>query len=156
MDQLEATALLAYYQTAALTDDDPFDLPQARVFTITADGEVRMMIAAGDVYLGLHVLPAAYEKLGSDPIIGVETVGWAAPTESPTDDIVPADHPQRRRVRLVAVVNRDQKVASALAFRDDVEDVQTNTTGEGSLAEALRDCMDRVKLMQSLPPRPER
>ena len=155
MDPLEATALLAYYQTAALSNDDPFDIPHARIFTITSDGEVKVMITAGDVYLGLQVLPAAYEKIGNDPVIGVETVGWAAPVGSPTDHCVPADHPQRRRVRLIAVVNRDQEVASALAFRDDNDNVNTNAFSEGSLAAALKDCMDRVLLLQSLQPKSE-
>jgi len=152
MTPLEATALLAYHQAAALGTGDPFDLTQARVFTVSREGEITMMIASGDVYLGLHVLPAAFEKLGDVPVIGVETCGWAAPVfDSDVAECAPSEDPRRRRVRLVAVVNRAQQVASAMAFQDQPEDVQTNLTGTGTLAAALRDCMDRVALMQSLP-----
>lgn len=157
MAPLEATALLAYYETAALSNEDPFDLKQAKVFTITGDGEVRLLLQVPDVYLGLHVLPAAFEKLGDVPVIGIETCGWAAPIENASGaERAPSEDPRRRRVRLVAVVNRAQEVASALAFQDDMADVQTNMSGEGVLAEALKDCMDRVMLMQSLPKRPDR
>lgn len=78
----------------------------------------------------------------------------AAPIEDvPGAERAPSEHPRRRRVRLVAVVNRSQEVAAALAFQDDIADVQTNDTGMGILAEALKDCMDKVVLMQSLPKR---
>jgi len=157
MAPLEATALLAYYQTAALDSEDPFDLSQARVFTISCDGEVKIMLTCPDVYFGLHVLPTAFEKIGDVPVIGVETCGWAAPIEDASGaEHAPSEHPRRRRVRLVAVVNRSQEVAAALAFQDDIADVQTNDTGMGVLAEALKDCMDRLSLMQSLPKRPDR
>lgn len=152
MTPLEATALLAFHQVAALSDLNPFELTQARVFTVSQKGEITMMIASGDVYLGLHVLPAAFEKIGDMPVIGIETCGWAAPAKE--DDWAgcnPSNHPQRRRVRLVAVVNRAQEVASAMAFQDHPDDVHTDSSGAGSLAEALIDCMDRVVLMQSLP-----
>jgi len=152
MTPLEATALLAYYQSAALTDDDPFDLRQARLFSVSVDGELTFHIQTGDVYLGLQVLPAGYEQIGPVPIVGIETVGWAAPVENENDDdVAPSEHPGRRRVRLVSVVNREKEVASAMAFRDDMENVLTNTTGNGSLAEALVRCMDRLILMQSMP-----
>jgi len=154
---LEATALLACYQTAALSEEDPFDLSQARVFTISGDGEVKIMLACPDVYFGLHVLPTAFEKIGDVPVIGVETCGWAVPIEDASGaERAPSEHPRRRRVRLVAVVNRSQEVAAALAFQDDIADVQTNDTGMEVLAEALKDCMDRLSLMQSLPKRPDR
>lgn len=156
MAPLEATALLAYYQTAALSSEDPFDLAQARVFTVSGDGEVKIMLTCPDVYFGLHVLPTAFEKIGDVPVIGVETCGWAAPIEDASEaERAPSEDPRRRRVRLVAVVNRAQEVASALAFQDDMADVQTNMSGAGVLAEALKDCIDRVMLMQSLPRRRE-
>ena len=157
MAPLEATALLAYYQTAALSSEDPFDLSQARVFTISSDGEVRVMLECPDVYFGLHVLPTAFEKIGDVPVVGVETCGWAAPIEDASGaERAPSEHPRRRCVRLVAVVNRSQEVAAALAFQDDIADVKTNDKGMGVLAEALKDCMDRLALMQSLPKRPDR
>ena len=145
---------LAYYQTAALSSEDPFDLAQARVLTISSDGEVKIMLTCPDVYFGLHVLPTAFEKIGDVPVIGVETCGWAAPIEDASEaERAPSEHPRRRRVRLVAVVNRSQEIAAALAFEDDITDVRANDTGVGVLAEALKDCMDRVNLMQSLPRR---
>lgn len=157
MHPLEATALLAYYQTAAMSDENPFDISSARVFAIDNEGQLKMMISTPDVYMGLKVLPAAYDQLGEAEVIGVETCGWASPFES-TDgaECAPSEHPRRRRVRLVAVVNRVQDVASALAFEDEMEDVQTNISGDGCLAEALKDCMSRITLMQSLPPGPSR
>jgi len=152
MTPLEATALLAYHQAAALGTGDPFDLAQARVFTVSREGEITVVIASGDVYLGLHVLPAAFEKLGEVPVIGIETCGWAAPVAAFDGiDCSPSEDPRRQRVRLVAVVNRRQEVASAMAFQNEPEDVQTTLAGEGTLAEALKECMERIDLMQSLP-----
>lgn len=153
MEPIEATALLAFFQTAAI-NDNPFDMPQARFFIVTTSGEVKLMLSTPDVYLGLSVLPAAYQKLGDDSVIGVETVGWAAPMSIGSgDDDIPSEHPHRRRIRLVAVINRAREVASAHAFIDDKDNVQTCTSGNGTLAEALKECMDRVVLMQSLPRR---
>jgi hypothetical protein len=154
MTPIEATALLAYHQSTALIDEDPFDISEARVFSVSADGELTFHIKTEDVYLGLQVLPAAYEKIGPVPVVGVETCGWAAPVEDEDDDVAPSEHPGRRRVRLVAVVNRQKMVASAMAFHDDAENVLTNMSGTGSLAKALTRCMDRLILMQSLPKLP--
>jgi len=105
-----------------------------------------------DVYLGLHVLPAAFQKLGEVPVIGIETCGWAAPVDACDGiDCSPSEDPRRQRVRLVAVVNRRQEVASAMAFQDEPDEVRTSLAGVGVLAEALKECMERVDLMQSLP-----
>lgn len=68
----------------------------------------------------------------------VVTAGWAAPL---ADDVTlthrPSRHPQRRRVRAVAVVN-DDGVASLIRFEDDpVHAIAQAERGTGNIIDAL-------------------
>jgi len=65
----------------------------------------------------------------------VLTTGWSAPSDEPLV-LAPRHHPERRRVRLVVVVE-DTGMASALRFADDPHQAVISTGGFGHLADVL-------------------
>ena len=78
----------------------------------------------------------------SDYIV-VATCGWASPqnSEPPSehDDLPPSEHPERRRVRLFIMVNKEG-MASCLRFSDSPDEVITDSgRAIGGLATALYD-----------------
>ncbi len=74
-------------------------------------------------------------------ILAVVTSGWAAPLgENGEVDGVPSQHPQRRRVRLMACVRRsDLRMVSVVRFGDNDEIAIDEGEATGSLADALID-----------------
>lgn len=123
--------------------DDPFTIAKARIFAISADGFSRILVTGGDVYEALDL--TANKSLNADEIgIGVETCGWASPVnhENTTkakreNNLAPSKHPQRRRVRLITLVNKDLEAGSALGFSDEDEIITDEGKATGSLADAL-------------------
>lgn len=65
----------------------------------------------------------------------VLTTGWSAPNDEPLL-VAPRHHPDRRRVRLVVVVD-DDGMASALRFADTPHEAIVTSKGEGQLADVL-------------------
>jgi hypothetical protein len=148
MNKLEATAVAAYHRVTSMHDENPFELGRARIFKVSEEGKLTLLAIVPDVYIGLTMIVAGGELFGDAPILGLETCGWAAPISGMKDDdeTMPSMHPKRRRVRLVSVVNRDLDTASALAFQDDEHSVISDDgSATGSLAEALRDAMQRLR-----------
>lgn len=78
------------------------------------------------------------------------TFGWAAPIPANGDEYAgaPSEHPERRRVRLIAAAARGEAIASRLAFLDvttgEVIGDQIDDEGDarGPLAEALAAIFD--------------
>jgi hypothetical protein len=71
------------------------------------------------------------------------TCGWASPLSADEvdseADVPPSKHPERRRVRIAVVANRES-VASVLRFQDDKENTMLDEGGaSGSLADAFRE-----------------
>jgi hypothetical protein len=67
----------------------------------------------------------------------VVTTGWAAPSEpGGFAHTAPSRHPERRRVRVLVVVD-DEGVGSVLRFGDDPDEPIVEAGGEGRLAEAI-------------------
>lgn len=153
MDALKAMAKLAYYQSAASHDDDPFDLACSRLFAIDETGRLRLILESPDVYVGMAAIPCLHSTIGANPFVVVETCGWAAPLDAAQEvPPRPADHPLRRRVRLVIISDRRGAIASAIGFADQPHDLLVEVEGtDGSLADALRESMRRLDLVQSLP-----
>jgi len=89
--------------------------------------------AAPYVYDLLEGASAALARLYD--AAAVVTTGWSAPTDD-LSGMAPRWHPQRRRVRLVVVVD-DGGLASALRFADDPDQVAWTTSGRGPLGDAL-------------------
>lgn len=78
----------------------------------------------------------------------VLTSGWSAPSDEPLT-VAPRHHPERRRVRLVVVVD-DDSMASALRFADSANQAIVSTAGVGHLADALHEVWSGVSPGRSL------
>ena len=149
MNHLEQAALTVLQDTTS-DHSNPFDLGLARVFAISSLGATRLINQSPDVYAAIDAIPCMHKIIGEDPLIAIETCGWAAPVEF-NDLRPPSEHPGRKRVRLVCVANRQGDLASALQFADDCGNPITNPDGQGSLSEAVSEAMRRLELVQSLP-----
>lgn len=116
--------------------DDPFQMEEAVTFAFTNDG-IRILTRDGDAYEALEMVTDTYLKeyeLG----IGIITTGWASPLNADGNpDGAPSQHPLRRRVRLVSCVDTKKQMASSLRFADEPDDLITDESGTGSLANAL-------------------
>jgi len=116
--------------------DDPFQMLEAVTFAFTNDG-IRILTRDGDAYEALEMVADKHLKeweLG----IGIITTGWASPVGADGNpDGVPSEHPLRRRVRLVSCVDKAKRMASSLRFADEPNDLITDESGQGSLANAL-------------------
>lgn len=67
---------------------------------------------------------------------GVITAGWASPVGD-NDHLPPSQHPERRRVELLVVVNRDGSIASALSMSGNDELIIDEGKAHGALADAV-------------------
>lgn len=122
--------------------DDPFQMEEAVIFAFTSDG-FRILVREADAYQALEMV--ADKHLGSWELgIGIITTGWACPitdegtiAEDGTMSTPPSEHPLRRRVRLVSCVDKAKHMVSSLRFADDPDELITETSGVGSLANAL-------------------
>jgi hypothetical protein len=124
--------------------DENKELGKALFYSIKKDGTYRLVGAAGDVYEGLENLPLHVSLSDTDAAIAVETTGWCAPiddSKSDDDQILPSQHPERRRVRLMSLVTRTYNSASAMGFADEDEVITDDGSARGTLAEALLDTM---------------
>lgn len=121
---------------------DPFDMKVCRIFTVSEDGKLEIISHHRDVYEGL----TSTVDLAIEPVmqrmrfLGIDTCGWAAPA-TPGDDNrqPPSEHPDRRRVRIVVMVDRNLALGSAMGFEDDPAELVMGGSDEagGSLAEEL-------------------
>lgn len=119
----------------------PFDSGRAALFSVKiVNGEVKDVIRemeAGDIYQMLESSTARKVMKDSKTVM-VATCGWAAPIDDDDDDMVaPSQHPRRRRVRLMSLVD-SKGVASVLRFKDEPDNIiEDDGVAHGSLAEAL-------------------
>lgn len=146
---MEMRAVKAYVQ---LSEDhlDPFNINQARMFVIDKSKTIWVVSSHADVYEALEQIQQLEDpKLQSMTHLGVETTGWAAPVDTDNDDIAPSMHSQRRRCRLVAVVDRNLEVASCLGFSDSVELVTDKGNARGALDDAIKECMAAIVYQQA-------
>lgn len=124
-----------------LIKNTDYELPNAVLYGVTADGSHFELGRAGDVY---DLLAVSYNG-GGVVALAIHTTGWAAPlNEDGECDGAPSAHPSRRRVALVAVATA-QGMASALSFADEPDEIVTDEgQATGMLAEALSDCFSRL------------
>lgn len=113
---------------------------KAGLFGVLVTGETFEIGQADDVYDLLdNVEPTPLKIVG----LAVTTSGWASPLNANGEvDCPPSQHPQRRRVCLVALITADEML-SAMRFADD-DEITTDANGQGSLADALRDAFARL------------
>jgi hypothetical protein len=86
----------------------------------------------GDVY----DLLASVTPEESANYYGLITAGWASPVGD-NDNLPPSQHPERRRVELLVVVNRDGEMASALSMAGNDELTIDEGKAQGALAIAM-------------------
>ena len=121
------------------TQADPFDISEAQVFAYDREGCLRILAEHQDPYEALWT--AAYEPLNTNENgIGIITVGWVAPACD--TDTAPSKHPDRRRVHLITITNRECKDAAILTFYDETKsEITFAEGGTGLLNDALRTAM---------------
>ena len=128
---------------------DPYDTQNHRLFSISALHSRRLLAEVADVYIGVAAIPCLHAMIGEDPMVAIETCGYAAPADNFNG--APSKHPARRRVRLIIVANREGDIGSAIVFSDDPSDPITSAMGSGMLSDKLSEAMQRLELVQSLP-----
>lgn len=101
--------------------------------------------SSGDLYRALDDAADLLRDVRDVTALAVVTWGWAAPIDTATGepDGAPSEHPKRRRVRLVAVVDH-AGVTSRITFADDSESIDDDGEARGPLADALADAFDRI------------
>lgn len=115
-------------------------LSEAGLYGVLETGETFQIGSSPDVYDLLDI-----EVKSPLNIVGlaVTTSGWAAPLNADGEvEGAPSQHPERKRVLLVAVVTADE-LMSSMRFADS-EEVITDGNGTGALADALRDALARI------------
>lgn len=154
MDVLRSIALLAFYQSAALHDDDPFAMERVRLYDLSETGQLRLLLEPLDIYVGFAAIPCIQHSIGASPFIVLETGGWAAPLSVvSSSDVPPSEQEERRRVRVVMVGDREGQIASAISLADQPEEVICNVEeGEGPLVDAFREALQLLKLAQRSAP----
>ena len=98
----------------------------------------------GDIYELLE-MPATLKLAKASVVVAVITTGWAAPLQKDESepDVAPSQHPEKRRVRLVVIANR-QEVISVLRFKDNPgETVIDEGRAKGSLADAMKELLKK-------------
>ena len=140
------------YQQLRDQHNDPFEMKACRIFIIDHENRMEIVSVHKDVYEGLDSVTG----LAKDPVmqrmrfLGVDTCGWAAPVNSADDETPPSVHPNRRRVRLVTLVDRNLEAGSALGFQGDPDEVITDAgTATGCLADTLKEAMAAVVYLQA-------
>jgi len=118
---------------------DEWFLESSSVWVETTNKEIIQVINHRDIYEMLedHNTVRAIQNYDFFTVV---TSGWAAPLKSENEDcskIVPSEHPERRRIRLIIGANATG-VASVLRFQDDPDEIVTDEgRARGSLADAV-------------------
>ena len=104
------------------------------------NGEILASQEGGDIYQLLDEVENGIDlKADKADFFALDTCGWAAPINPETGqpDGAPSQAKDRRRVRLVLVVNTEGHTASALKFEDQDEVITDNGQAHGPLATAI-------------------
>jgi hypothetical protein len=122
-----------------------YDSKTAKIYAVNAsDGadlselELELVDSHKDVYDLLDNSDLSY-VLKANSHIMVMTCGWAAPLAKSTEELdalPPSEHPQKRRVRLAILANREG-IMSVIRFQDDDETILDAGKATGSLADAI-------------------
>lgn len=130
---------------------DTEDSPHGSIaFAVTANGVIRTVAGNGDIYLSLR--EAAFQLHPDDAYLGISVWGWAAPTNSDIpkhNDIPPSEHPERSRMHLVTITDRQGQSESRLHFieQDDIKAID-GSTAVGALKDALENAFRIAKALE--------
>ena len=125
-----------------------FDSHSARIFHIDDDGLFTLIDHNRDVYDLLDDDDVATDLSKADNIsIGVLTYGWAAPItdDSNQSDVPPSQHPDKKRVRVLVTACDHGKFLTFLRFEADPDAVETQGGGEGSMADAIQQLINKIQ-----------
>jgi hypothetical protein len=128
-----------------------FDSHSARIFHIDDDGLFTLIDYNRDVYDLLDDDDVATDLSKANNIsIGVLTYGWAAPiTEDDDykadDALPPSQHPDKKRVRVLVTACDHGKFLTFLRFESDPDTVETQGGGEGSMADAIQQLINKIQ-----------
>ena len=136
--------------------DDEFQLPKATLFGFDyIHGEIpwcKVVAEDSDIYEMLADLTAINALVDSGfKSFAVSTCGWAAPIDNDNDDnndVAPSQHPERVRVRLTTLMHNN-KMGSAIHFKNKEEITYDTGNAQGSLKTALELFYDFVKAMST-------
>lgn len=142
LEHLVVSADVALKEFATVKGLDDYDRIAAQMFAVSADGFVRYLNAYPDVYSGLKDIGDNHSLKDKEIGLVCETVGWASPNDGL--DCEPSKHPQRKRVRLVALATKTNQMVSSVHFQDETETVLDFGQAQGSLADALRKTLRRM------------
>lgn len=125
-----------------------FDSHSARIFHIDDDGLFTLIDHNRDVYDLLDDDDVATDLSKADNIsVGVLTYGWAAPITDDSDqsDVPPSQHPDKKRVRVLVTACDHGKFLTFLRFEADPDTVETQGGGEGSMADAIQQLINKIQ-----------
>ena len=148
MNFLEKTAIHILHQTR-MDYQRPFNLDVARLFVVSPFNEISLLTQSKDIYALIESIPCMHRSIGENPLIALETCGWAAPVGF-NDVCPPSEHPQRIRTRLVLISNRQGDTATACAFQQPTNRILSGSPGDGLLCDALGDALRRLEMVKSL------
>lgn len=119
----------------ALDHNQDESVAHAYAITLTDQSNITCskIASAPDVYDLLESTNVKGEAILSDGL-AVITCGWAAPVSH--DGTPPSESKERKRVRLIIIVDSNKKIVSALKMQDD-NDIMIDDSGSGALADAL-------------------
>ena len=127
--------------------DGMVDPDQAYLFAIKGH-DFKMLGSGGDIYdlISDHAVSSA-TTISDGEILGCFTRGWAAPCENveEADRIAPSEHPERKRVAVVAIVTELMEMASAMRMAG--EEIISSSEGQGSLADKLRETFTLAQII---------
>lgn len=130
-----------------------FALSRAQLYSVTDDiygVSVELRSEHGDIYSLLESDESAKIAEVSD-FIAVISGGWASPISTDQDEnsVVPSQHPERRRVRLLVLANR-HGVASVLRFSDSPDEIVSDDgKATGALNDAVRKLFFRANALSN-------
>lgn len=110
------------------------------IFSVVApDGTFTETITGTDIY-GIIYSDEARQMASKAEFIAIVTHGWASPITGDDEysEVPPSQHPERRRVSIIAVASRDASVHSAMRLAGE-PDVIFDDSGRGALADAISD-----------------
>lgn len=143
LEHLVTSANVALKEFATVKGIDEFDRIAAQMFAVSADGFVRYLNSYPDVYLGLSDIGSNHSLKDYEIGLVCETVGWASPNDG--RDCEPSKHPQRKRVRLVALATKTNQMVSSVHFQESQDEpVLDFGQAQGTLADALRKTLRKM------------
>lgn len=130
--------------------DYEFDSKYAKVFGVMLndnfDIQFEPIKTGADVYELINDSPEVFAAVNEYDLITIATCGWAAPIDndnSEYNETAPSQHPERRRVRLLATANTNYQFGSSISFKDTPDEpVFDYGNAKGALADAITELIN--------------